>query len=115
MSFYIETGNSKGKADTILRKMLGSFEMSDPPDKFSDIPAQKGLVIVVDFQDSELAIFVYDGDEFKRISTVYASHPRRYILLNWADAVRLSGYWRVVAAEKRRKAAEGISAEELRP
>jgi len=91
MGFYIQ-GPTKNKAAFIIVNYGG--KIIAPPEKFSDIPKDVGLICVVDNGAFEAAAFVYDEKEFEAFGSSSDSdfRPRTWMTMKREDAIKLTGY-----------------------
>lgn len=92
MGYYIQTASNSGKAREIAANHLGTI-VPQPP-TFGDIPADKGLVVVVHNAAFEAAGFAYDADEFAAFTDPSDRRHREFVLLDRDTAETLSGYRR---------------------
>ncbi len=92
MGYYIDTKVNHGKADFIVANYGGEI-IRRAPASFGEIPAGKALIVVVDNGLFEAAGFAYSEPEF-RVFTQNPNdfRPREYVLMDRADAVRISRY-----------------------
>ena len=93
MGYYIQTGTLHGKARAIAEAHNG--EIVSAPKQWSDIPADKALVCVVDNGPFEAAGVCVDEQEFESFVLTPDSgrqRPRDYVLLDRAKAFELSRF-----------------------
>jgi hypothetical protein len=91
MGYYIETpGQLKGKASRIAFEHDG--QLVKEPAKFSDVPEDKALIVVVDNGPFEAAALAYDEREFLDFTDPDDDRPKRYVLLDKPTAYRLARY-----------------------
>ena len=92
MGYYIQ-GPTFGKANHIV-KTLGGELLSQAPKKFSDIPANKALVVVVDNGAFEAAGLCYNESEFNAFVLYPDSgrqRPRQFVLMDRKTAFQAAG------------------------
>jgi hypothetical protein len=90
MGFYINTGAPKDKAAYLVKFHQGR-RLFSPPAKFSDIPEDKALIVVLDNGPFEAAGYCCDEDEF-HCFTGPDARPRQYVLIDKVMANRLTGF-----------------------
>lgn len=88
MGYYIE-GPARGKGGFI--KMMYSGMTIEQPKSFSEIPADKALIVVVDSGMFEAAGYAFDEREFKEFTDPSDTRPKIFILMDKELAERLSG------------------------
>ncbi len=91
MGYYIETDNYIGKADYFVRQESG-IELMRRPNSISDVPADRGLVCIVDNGPFEAAAFVYNDNELKAFSTPTDRRFKRWVHIPLERAKSLSKY-----------------------
>jgi hypothetical protein len=92
MGYYIETKTSFNKAEIICRDYNGT-KISKPL-SFTEVPADKGLIVIVDNGMFEAAGFCYNEREFAEFSDPLDTRPKSWVLIDRARAEELSGYKR---------------------
>jgi len=91
MGYYVETpGHVHGKAFIIVKENNG--KIIPAPYSYDGIPADKGLIVVVDNGMFEAAGFCYNEEEFKVFTDPRDYRHKQYVLINREDAEILSGY-----------------------
>ena len=98
MGYYIQ-GPNKSKAQYIVSEYDGKIVPA--PEKFSDVPADKAIICVVDNGPFEAAAFAYDErefDAFKGDENGHDRRPRKWVIMDRAKAIELTGYDREAGA-----------------
>ena len=85
------------RRDTFTEKLLSLSKKTMvksflPPYSYDGIPADKGLIVVVDNGMFEAAGFCYNEEEFKVFTDPRDYRHKQYVLINREDAEILSGY-----------------------
>ena len=82
MGFYIQGPINLGKAEWISGT-YGESQLIPQPEKFSDIPEEKFLIIVVNNGPFEAAAVAYSEQEFREFTeNASDNRPRKFLLLN---------------------------------
>ena len=80
MGRYIQTDSDFGKADAIINQ-YGAKEIPQPKD-FSEVPADKALVCVVENPHFDAAAYAYSAAEFKVFTDPTDWRRKRWLLLD---------------------------------
>lgn len=81
MGFYIEVPINLMKAEWIVGMHKGA-KIIPQPEKFSDIPEGKFLIIVVNNGPFEAAAVAYSESEFKEFTDTSDDRPKKFLLLD---------------------------------
>ena len=87
MGYYIQ-GPLKGKA-TYIRAEYGAYEISKPK-SFAEVPAGKALICVADNGPFEAACYCYDEREFLAFNVPTDHRPKKWLIMDKADAQALT-------------------------
>jgi len=92
MGYYIETPRNKNKAAQIC-EACPEASMLDLADtfKFSDVPADKALICIVDNGPFEAAAFCYSEREFEEFARE-DGRLKVWLVMSREKAEKLSGY-----------------------
>lgn len=88
MGHYIQTGEPTGKAEYITG-VYDAIRIERPKD-FSDVPDSLALVCIVSNGPFEAAAYIYDQEEFDRLTRGDDQRPRCWILMDRNTAERLA-------------------------
>lgn len=91
MGFYIE-GPVTSKAQFIVSEYDG--KIIPQPKSFSDVPADKALICVVDNGPFEAAGYCFGEREFECFSSPRDIRERTWVIMDKAKAEKLTGYKR---------------------
>ena len=91
MGYYIEVPENLGKAEQLVK--LHGGEIVPRPQNFTEVPADKGLICVVNNGLFEAAGYCYNTHEFIDFAQP-DGRSRQWVLLDKNKAERLSGYKR---------------------
>ncbi len=89
MGYYIQTPENLDKVHQIAGLYGGKIV---PKPVFSDVPADKALVVVISNVIFEAAALVYDQLEFDAFHEPGDDRKKQYVLLDRATAHKLAGY-----------------------
>ena len=89
MGYYINTPDSKGKAEYIVN-VYGGELIPFAPKSYADIPVGKALIVVVDNGLFEAAGWAYSESEFKVFTDPHETRYRDYVLIDFALANQLA-------------------------
>ena len=89
MGYYIE-GPAFGKALHIKSMYKGQI-LLDAPKKFSDVPKDKAIIVVVENPLFEAAGYAFSEDEFKHFTDKTDTRRKLFVLMDKELAERLSG------------------------
>ena len=101
MGYYIETGTTHGKAKTIAEQFNGEI-LPHAPKKYSDIPADKAVIAVVDNGPFEAAGFCFSENEFEVFTDPLDPRPIKYVMIGREDAEKETGFKPQEARDRRR-------------
>jgi len=91
LGYYIQTpGQTHNKALSIAMNYDGEF--IHKPNKFTDIPEGKALIVVVDNGAFEAAALAYSEQEFEEFTNSTDTRHKDYVLLDKPTAYRLARY-----------------------
>ncbi len=90
MGYYIETGTASGKAAILVNR--DGAEIVPKPDNFSNIPAGKALICVVDNQLFEAAGYCFSPEEFSVFSEPSDPLPKTWLYMDLDKAQTLSRF-----------------------
>lgn len=91
MGYYIQTPCNKGKAENICEHHHEAFIIPKPI-SFDKVPANMGLICVVDNGRFEAAGYCYDKQEFEGFGRGDDPRPKTWLLMDKSKAELLSGY-----------------------
>jgi hypothetical protein len=92
MGYYVQVPENLGKAKQIVDLYGG--EIIPRPETFSSIPSDKGLIVVISNGLFEAAGYAYDQAELDAFTDPDDERPKKFVLMNKAQAEKLSGYKR---------------------
>ncbi len=93
MGCFIETARPRAKAEQILAAYPDAIVLPGAPASFADVPADKGLVCVVENPGFDAAAFVYDAAELERCQPSPGDvRKHTYLLMDRAEAERISNF-----------------------
>jgi hypothetical protein len=89
MGYYIQTESTFGKARSLILNHK-AVRISEP-NSFAEVPANKGLICVVDNYMFEAAGFCYSESEFRTFASP-DGREKIWLLMDLELAKKLSGY-----------------------
>ena len=90
MGYYIEVPDNHHKAEQIVR--LHGGKIISRPRSFTEIPADKALIVVVDNSSFEAAGLAYSEPEFEAFTSPWDNRPKQVVLMDWEKASKLAGF-----------------------
>jgi hypothetical protein len=89
MGYYIEVPRNKEKAVYLIAEH--GAELTAQPAAFTDVPAHRALVVVVDNGLFEAAGYAYDEREFQAFTQPGDHRPKQFLLMDKAKVRELTG------------------------
>jgi len=90
MGYYIETESNINKAKYLIKEHK-AVEIAQPK-SFSEVPVDKGLVIIVDNVFFEAIVFIYSNREFEEFTDSTDRRAKRFLLLDRELVCKLTKY-----------------------
>lgn len=90
MGYYIQTDHIREKGMYLVRHHGG--QIIAKPEKLSDIPEGKALIVVVDNGPFEAAALAYNQDEFEAFIQPSDHRPKTFVVMDKELAYKLAGY-----------------------
>lgn len=92
MGFYIETGETKNKANDIVKQFGGRIVSLDTAKQVIKDHPEQGVIVVVEMPMWDAAGFCYSEQEFEAFTHPGDTRPKKYIIMDRKLAEKLSGY-----------------------
>lgn len=96
MGYYIQGDGARGKADWLMAHKSALIVPLDEARAVANDPDSKmGVVCVVRNSLFDAACFCYNSDEFESCNNPKDIRPKLWLVMDKAEAARLSGYDRL--------------------
>ena len=89
MGYYIEAPSNLGKGEW-LAETFEDAEVISQPEKFSDVPEGKFLIVIVSNGPFEAIGIVYNEGEFAEFTAASDTRPKNFLLLSEETTFRLN-------------------------
>lgn len=89
MGYYIEAPSHFGKAEW-LTETFEDAEVIPQPEKFSDVPEGKFLIVIINNGPFEAVGIVYNEREFADFTDASDTRPKSFLLLSEETTFRLN-------------------------